>query len=106
MAEVTAVAPASTAARTWYDVAPDEVAGEFGVDPAQGLSTAEATARIAKYGPNKFAEAASEPRWHAFMRQYYDPMQIVLLVAGLGILLTPMWLLFSPVRSLRRLTPD
>jgi Ca2+-transporting ATPase len=84
MAEVTAVAPASTAERTWYDVAPDEVAREFGVDPTQGLSTAEATARIAKYGPNKFAEAAQEPRWHAFMRQYYDPMQIVLLVAGLG----------------------
>ena len=29
-----------------------------------------------------------------------------LLVAGLGILLTPVWLLFSPVRSLRGLTPD
>jgi predicted MFS family arabinose efflux permease len=29
-----------------------------------------------------------------------------LLVAGVGILLTPMWLLFSPVRSLRSLTPD
>src|SRR5262245_14189559 len=84
MAEVTAVAPASTAERTWYDVPPDEVAEAFDVDPAQGLSTAEATARIAKYGPNKFAEAAPEPRWHAFMRQYYDPMQIVLLVAGLG----------------------
>jgi len=33
---------------------------------------------------NKFAEAKSEPRWHAFIRQYRDPMQIVLLVAGLG----------------------
>src|SRR5262249_4974161 len=33
---------------------------------------------------NKFAEAKPEPRWHAFMRQYYDPMQIVLLVAGVG----------------------
>jgi hypothetical protein len=29
-----------------------------------------------------------------------------LLVAGVGILLTPVWLLFSPVRSLRSLTPD
>jgi hypothetical protein len=29
-----------------------------------------------------------------------------LLVAGVGILLTPMWLLFSPVRSVRTLTPD
>jgi hypothetical protein len=29
-----------------------------------------------------------------------------LLVAGVGILLTPVWLFFSPVRSLRALTPD
>jgi P-type Ca2+ transporter type 2C len=28
--------------------------------------------------------AAGEPRWHAFVRQYRDPMQIVLLVAGIG----------------------
>src|SRR5262249_49773244 len=32
----------------------------------------------------KFAEVAVEPRWHAFVRQYRDPMQIVLLVAGIG----------------------
>src|SRR5262249_42978244 len=37
-----------------------------------------------KYGPNKFAEGETEPRWHAFVRQYNDPMQIVLLVAGIG----------------------
>ena len=35
-------------------------------------------------GPNKFAEAKAEPRWRAFVRQYRDPMQIVLLVAGIG----------------------
>jgi Ca2+-transporting ATPase len=50
----------------------------------QGLSAAEAAKRIEQYGPNKFAEAKSEPRWRAFLRQYRDPMQIVLLVAGLG----------------------
>ena len=33
-------------------------------------------------GPTSFAEAKTEPRWHAFLRQYQDPMQIVLLVAG------------------------
>jgi Ca2+-transporting ATPase len=54
------------------------------VDPAQGLTSAEAAARLSRHGPNKFAEAKPEPRWHAFMRQYYDPMQIVLLVAGVG----------------------
>jgi len=52
-----------------------------------GLSDAEATSRRQKYGPNRFVQATSEARWRAFARQYADPMQIVLLVAGLGSLL-------------------
>jgi Ca2+-transporting ATPase len=55
----------------------------------QGLTTAEAEARRARYGPNKFAEAAKEPRWQAFLRQYKDPMQIVLLGAGILSLFLP-----------------
>ena len=54
------------------------------MDPANGLSGAEAASRLASVGPNKFAVAAVEPRWRAFVRQYRDPMQIVLLVAGIG----------------------
>ena len=56
----------------------------MGVDPARGLSSAEAAARLEQYGPNQFAEGKHEPRWRAFVRQYHDPMQIVLLVAGIG----------------------
>jgi P-type Ca2+ transporter type 2C len=54
------------------------------VDRNQGLSTEEAAARRSRYGPNRFAEAKKEPWWRAFVRQYADPMQLVLLVAGLG----------------------
>ena len=49
----------------------------------QGLSSAEVAARAERFGPNKFAEAKTEPRWRAFLRQYADLMQIVLLVAGI-----------------------
>jgi Ca2+-transporting ATPase len=70
--------------RPWHALAGDEAAAALDVDPAQGLTAAEAEARLGRYGPNKFAEAAPEPRWHAFARQYRDPMQIVLLVAGIG----------------------
>ena len=40
--------------------------------------------RARRFGPYKFVAARPEPRWHAFARQYADPMQIVLLVAGIG----------------------
>ncbi|MDG6101788.1 cation-translocating P-type ATPase [Dactylosporangium aurantiacum] len=54
------------------------------VERDDGLSSAEVAARRAAYGPNRFAEARREPRWRAFARQYADPMQIVLLCAGVG----------------------
>jgi len=68
----------------WYTLPPEEVAVELDVDAAVGLTQAEADARLAKYGPNAFTVTATEPRWKAFVRQYDDPMQIVLLVAGIG----------------------
>ena len=52
------------------------------VDPAKGLSPPKRRARLQKYGPNAFAQAEKEPGWRAFLRQFRDPMQIVLLVAG------------------------
>jgi len=54
------------------------------VDRQQGLSTAEAQSRQQEYGLNKFTEGRKEPWWRPFVRQYADPMQIVLLLAGLG----------------------
>ena len=68
----------------WYALQPGEVASRIGVDPTRGLPAAEAASRLASVGPNTFAVAAVEPRWRAFVRQYRDPMQIVLLVAGIG----------------------
>jgi Ca2+-transporting ATPase len=54
----------------------------LGVQSDRGLTSGEAAERLAQYGPNKFAEAKTESRWHAFLRQYQDPMQIVLVAAG------------------------
>jgi P-type Ca2+ transporter type 2C len=70
--------------QTWFAMPGDDVAQELGVDPARGLSGTDAAARLEQYGPNKFAEAKAEPRWHAFVRQYRDLMQVVLLVVGIG----------------------
>ena len=48
-----------------------------------GLSSAEAAARAQRSGPSKLAAGKAKPRWHAFGRQYNDPMQIGLLAAGI-----------------------
>jgi Ca2+-transporting ATPase len=54
------------------------------VDRQRGLDEAEVERRREKYGRNRFAEAKKEPWWRSFVRQYADPMQIVLLAAGIG----------------------
>ena len=84
MTAETPTAQAPAAERPWHELPGDAVAAALEVDPARGLTAAEAAARLDRYGPNRFAEAATEPRWRAFVRQYRDPMQIVLLVAGIG----------------------
>src|SRR3954453_10560550 len=73
---------AEAPAKQWYTLQPEAVADELKVDTRSGLSAADVTARREQYGPNRFAEAETEPRWRAFVRQYRDLMQIVLLVAG------------------------
>ncbi len=80
---------ATTGPTNWHALTVDEVLQAQGVDEAQGLSAAEAAKRTSTFGANKFDEAASEPRWRAFVRQYQDPMQIVLLVAGILCLFLP-----------------
>src|SRR5215469_14797905 len=68
----------------WHTLGADQVLRSEGVDGQRGLSSAEAAARAGRFGPNEFAAGRAEPRWHAFIRQYRDPMQLVLLAAGIG----------------------
>jgi len=68
----------------WHTLEPAEATKRLNVSVENGLSGAEAASRLAGVGPNKFAEVVVEPRWRAFVRQYRDPMQIVLLIAGIG----------------------
>ena len=73
-----------TAEATWFLLSGEEAVAKLDTDRERGLSAGEAAKRLEEYGPNRFAEAKQEPRWRAFVRQYRDPMQIVLLVAGIG----------------------
>src|SRR4051794_35636066 len=82
MATTEAPATPTTEAPVWHVLTRDVALQELGVEPERGLTSDEAAERLERYGPNRFAEARAESRWHAFLRQYQDPMQIVLVVAG------------------------
>jgi Ca2+-transporting ATPase len=87
MTETTSATPAASEA--WHALSTADTLQRQAVTIEAGLTTAEADARRAKFGPNKFADAPKEPRWQAFLRQYRDPMQIVLLIAGIVSLFIP-----------------
>ena len=83
MATTETAATPTTNGTAWHVLSRDDAARELQVEPGRGLTSAEAAERLQRYGPNRFAEAKTESRWHAFLRQYQDPMQIVLLAAGI-----------------------
>ena len=82
MATTDAPPTPGTEAPVWHMLSRQSAVQALRVEPKRGLTTEEAAERLQRYGPNRFAEAKAESRWHAFLRQYQDPMQIVLLVAG------------------------
>ncbi|HMK08157.1 MAG TPA: HAD-IC family P-type ATPase, partial [Anaerolineales bacterium] len=75
--------PTPSDSKTWYTLPSEQVAKEIGVDVQKGLSQEEAKARLAKYGPNVLAGKKKEPGWQAFLRQYKDFMQLILLGAAI-----------------------
>ena len=84
-AETPAVGPAPGAdGHAWHTLSVNQVLQAEAVDELAGLSSAEVASRAQRFGPNKFDSGKAEPWWHAFLRQYADPMQVVLLVAGVG----------------------
>jgi P-type Ca2+ transporter type 2C len=66
-----------------YRMAVEDVGRELEVDIQQGLSPSEVEQRVSKYGPNRLAEKEKEPGWKAFLRQYRDLIQIVLVGAAI-----------------------
>src|SRR5437667_12588810 len=75
----------------WHTLSSEEALRQQAVDEATGLSQAEVERRLKQFGPNKFAEAKKEPGYVAFLNQYRDPMQIVLLVAAIVSILIKQW---------------
>ena len=75
----------------WHTLSIEDALRKQGVDAATGLSQAEAESRLKQYGSNTFTTEKKEPGWHAFLRQYQDPMQILLVVAAIASLFIQQW---------------
>ena len=69
-------------AAPWHGLTAEAACERLGVDPRNGLDGAEVERRRAQFGPNRLAEGEKEPGWRAFLRQYRDLMQLVLLGAA------------------------
>src|SRR5262249_54223828 len=78
----TSTKPAGGSGPRWYAEGPAEVANALGVDVQRGLSADEVRSRLETNGPNRVAAGKKESGFRAFVRQYRDFMQIVLLVAA------------------------
>ena len=66
-----------------YCHTPEEVCEHFQTDPNDGLSSEEVQKRFAKYGPNKLEEGKKVPFIIKLLKQFIEPMVIVLLIAAL-----------------------
>lgn len=60
----------------------EDVLGEQSSNADAGLSSAEASSRLASVGPNKLKEEEKTPLWKRFFEQMADPMVIMLIVAA------------------------
>jgi P-type Ca2+ transporter type 2C len=67
----------------WHGSEASAVAAELGVDPERGLSGEEARSRLQSHGPNRLTAAQKESGFQAFVRQYQDFMQLILLAAAI-----------------------
>jgi Ca2+-transporting ATPase len=66
----------------WHAADAAAVARQLGVEPEQGLSATEAGRRLQSQGPNRLTGAKKESGFQAFLRQYRDVMQLILLGAA------------------------
>ena len=78
----TDVSPTAELGTGWFALDVDDVAQRLGVDPATGLSSAEAAHRLAQDGPNELPAEKPVPGWRQFLSQYRNYMQVILVAAA------------------------
>jgi magnesium-transporting ATPase (P-type) len=80
-------APADT---PWHALDADDAADRLG-SPDEGLSGAEAAARLQRFGPNRLTPPKRRPAWMRFLAQFHNLLIYVLLASGAVALLMRHW---------------
>jgi P-type Ca2+ transporter type 2C len=75
----------------WYGVPAKEAVARLGVDPAVGLSSAQAARLLEQHGPNTLPAEKSTPGWKRFLAQYRSYMQMILVAAAIVSLAIQQW---------------
>ena len=81
MSEQASVAQTETY-QEWHAIAGNEAIARLHTDAAKGLDTAEASTRLAQYGPNSLKVLGKTPWYTVLGRQFIDVLIIILLVAA------------------------
>lgn len=86
------VATASSPAQPvlWHALSSEDVFEGLSTGPG-GLSTAEASRRLADAGPNELSFAGATPWWRVLLRQFISPLIGILLVAAVITLIQQHW---------------
>ena len=71
----------------WYVLPVVEVVARFESDADAGLSSSEAAARLARFGPNELESEPPPSRWQIALNQVVDPMNIMLIAVAVVSLL-------------------
>jgi calcium-translocating P-type ATPase len=77
----TGTAPHEPAVRPWHVLDVEATARVLGTS-ADGLTAAEAAARLEHYGPNQLDPEKLDPWWILFLRQFRDPLIYILILAA------------------------
>lgn len=70
-------------ATDWFRLTPEQTASELGVDPARGLSSAEAADRLERHGPNALPRAPAVSLGALILRQVTNFIVVLLAIAAL-----------------------
>src|SRR5262249_37206204 len=79
-------------ATAWHAVAADDVVRRLDTNTGRGLDAAEASRRLAKYGPNRLPEGKKQGPLMRFLLQFNNILVYVLLAAGFVKLMIGLWL--------------